>query len=97
MPSQFAKRKAKEKAPEIKVEQPQLVESVNAEPGDVPEGVLTHTAYDVFEDGTKHMIVTLKYNPDTGDASVVEIKEISRHIGLVHENQKRALATLKTY
>lgn len=74
------------------------IEDIELEQGDEPQAELTHFAYDIFlgEDNRSYVIATIKYNPTTKDALVVETKPIERNIGLSHDHQKRALTTLKS-
>lgn len=99
MPSQYEKRKAKVKPAEVAVAAPEIIaaETIELQEGDEAHEVLTHFAYDIFlgEDNRTYMIATIRYCPLTKQAVVIEVKPISRNIGLSHDHQKRALSTLK--
>jgi hypothetical protein len=92
MPSQFAKRKIKEK--EMQEEEIVAVESL---PEVAP--TLTHVGYDIFlgPDNRSYQVVTFSYNPETQQVMIENIKPISRQVALTYENQKRALTTLMKY
>jgi hypothetical protein len=85
--SQFLKRQ--EKA----VEQQETPEA--AEPVEAPASIEL-LAYDVFYNEAEKLykIVTIKYDPVTLTASVQSVSKVGRQIGLVHEQNKKALRTL---
>lgn len=61
------------------------------------EQVYTQTGMDVYtsDGGRTYGVAEIAYNPETGEAKVVDIFFISRLIALQYANQKGALNTLK--
>ncbi len=84
--SQYEKRKAKALAPNT----PEVA------PVDATVPVMTHTGYDVFlgPDNRTYQAITFSYNPTDGSVIVTDMKPVSRQVGLIFQNQKRALETL---
>lgn len=93
--SQFLKRMKKTAAKELdaKVDESPVVEETTSE----TEPVYTQMGYDIYSpDGGRHYkVAKLEYNPETGEARVIETKDISRLIALKYDQQKTALGILK--
>lgn len=96
--SQYLKRKAKEAAEKVVV----LEVGVAVElplPEEVKEmaAEFTHTALDVYaiNGGSNYNLVRIEFNPETMEARVAETYTCPRSVGIQHDNQKRALATLR--
>lgn len=87
--SQFEKRKAKASeevdAPEIHIETASVAPNY------------TQTGLDIFtlDGGGHYQVAEIKYNPETRQAEVVAIFDISRLVALSYSNQKSALSSLK--
>lgn len=92
MASQFEKRRAKTLD--------QVTEEIQEKRSEIrtkSEPVYTQKALDIYSpDGNgSFQVVEISYNPETGDAKVNEVFNISRMVGLSYKNHKDALATLK--
>lgn len=92
MPSQFEKRKAK--TPEKVAEE---IQEKRSEIRAKAEPVFTQSGMDIFtpNGGKTYHVAELAYNPETGEAKVVGVFDISRLVALSYANQKTALNTLK--
>lgn len=87
--SQFEKRRDKDIVKEV--------EEKIAEIRATPETVFSETGYDIFtlDGGGHYKVAEISYNPETGEARVNEIFDITRQVALAYKNQKIALGTLK--
>lgn len=95
MPSNFLKRKAKEViAPTAAEEQPSETAPVMEETA-APS--YTQSGFDVFtpDGGATYQVAELAYNPETRQAVVTNIFDISRLVGMSYGNHKASLNTLK--
>lgn len=106
--SSFLKRKAKEAADLLKK---QTEAKPTEEAAEAPitttelydlapvkeEKVFPQTALDIFtgDGGRTYYGAQIKYDPDTGEAKVVETFTISRQVALAFTQQKTGLYTLK--
>lgn len=90
--SQFEKRKEKDSATLVKE-----VEEKVAELKAKPATEYTQTGFDVYtpDGGRTYKVAELKYNPETGEASVVAVHSITRLVALQYANTKQALSILK--
>lgn len=103
MPSNFEKRRAKSKedvAKEIQERREQIrLKAENPSPvvTEAAKPVYTQEGYDVYspDGGKTYHVAEISYNPETGQAEVTNIFDISRLIALTYANQKIALGTLK--
>lgn len=57
---------------------------------------LTHETFDVIHDkqAKKYFGVVVRYNPETGDAEVMEKLPVSRSVALFYDQKKAALKRL---
>lgn len=92
MPSQFSKRK--NKTPEAVIEE---IQEKRSELRAKAEPTYTQTGMDIFtpNGGKTYHVAELAYNPETGEAKILGIFDISRLVALSYANQKNALNTLK--
>jgi hypothetical protein len=95
MASQFLKRKKKEaqSVVEVEAQEPVVVEEAAATAIDTSR---PYTGYDIFyeESTRKYKAVVFSYNPVTGVCAIDEIRDVSRSVALVFENNKHALKQL---
>lgn len=98
--SSYLKRKEKEKAKELAKLAQETVDIakdlVKPRTVELPPAVLSFKAYDIFHDpvSKKHKAAVISYDPVSGVAKVEVVKEISRSIALLFENDKKALKTI---
>jgi hypothetical protein len=91
VPSQYTKRRSKDLVEEVQ-EKIQELRTEAAKPAEY-----TQSGFDVYtsDGGRSYHVAELTYNPETGEAKVVEIFDISRLVALQYANQKTALNSLK--
>lgn len=95
--SQFLKRMKKTAAKELDAKTDESVSETVPEALNETAPVYTQMGYDIYSpDGGRHYkVAKLEYNPETGEARVIETKDISRLIALKYDQQKTALGILK--
>lgn len=105
--SNFLKRKAKEaktlveeivSSPDLVQEETPIMEEYEKNPIlDVLAPLSVKIGYDIYslDGGGSYSVAEIQYNPETGEAKVLETFEISRLIALSYYNQKTALGILK--
>ncbi len=86
--SQFEKRKEKLSDDLVKKVEDKLEEIKSA-----PK--YTQEAYDVFYNGKDYNVATIEYSPETGEARVKELFNITRLVGMTYSNHKKSLSILK--
>lgn len=93
MPSQFDKRQAR--VQEELVAKREKIRSKTEEP---EKERYTQSGFDIFssDGGKTYQVAEIAYNPETGEAKLVNTFDISRLIALQYTNQKNALNSLKT-
>lgn len=91
MTSQFEKRKAKSAAEVAK----EITDRRDNAEANMP--VYTQSAYDVYtpDGGKTYEVAEISYNPESGEAKVVNTFSITRLIALNYATQKQALGILK--
>lgn len=105
--SNFLKRKTKEakslvseviSPPDLVVEVAAIVSEYEENPTlDVSTPLHVKVGYDIYslDGGGSYSVAEIQYNPETGEAKVLDTFEISRLIALSYYNQKTALGILK--
>lgn len=99
MPSQFEKRKSKEKDTATLVEEITEKREKAREKVELPETQdvsLGLTGYDIFFDEStrQYKAAIFKYDPASMTVKIDRIATVSRQVALVYGNQKDALKTL---
>lgn len=91
MPSQYTKRRNKDLVEEVQ----EKIEELRTEAEKPKE--YNQSGFDIFttDGGRSYHVAELAYNPETGEAKVNGIFDISRLVALQYKNQKDALNTLK--
>ena len=86
--SQYEKRRDKDIVQEVQ----EKIAEIRATPT-----AYTQSAFDIYtpDGGRTYKVAEISYNPDTGEAKVSEIFNITRLVALSYANQKTALSTLK--
>lgn len=100
MSSQFEKRKAKsteEISREIQDKRSEIRASREMPPVVMDTPVYTQTGLDIYtpDGGRTYKIAEILYNPETMQAEVKEIFNITRLVALQYANTKTGLGTLK--
>jgi len=100
MSSQFEKRKAKSTetvTKEIEDRRAEIRSRAEPEVTPVVEPVYTQTGLDIYttDGGKTYGVAQISYNPETGDAKVVETFGITRLVALTYAQQKLSLGSLK--
>ncbi len=99
MPSQFEKRKSKEKDTATLVEEITEKREKAREKVELPETQevsLGLTGYDIFFDEStrQYKVAVFKYDPASMTVKIERIASVSRQVALSYGNQKEALKTL---
>lgn len=92
MSSQYERRKAKEAAKMKEIAEKR--DAVKKKITKNPKKELTHLSIDVILTEGKHEAVIIRYNPETKEAKVEEIRPTNRGVGILFENKKTALKKL---